>query len=339
MSFINSVSNTIVNRKISVLMAVHNGELYLKEAIESILSQTFSDFEFIIINDCSTDDSEIIIRSFSDDRIKLYTNNCNLGLTKSLNLGLNLCGGQYIARMDADDISHPDRFLKQIKFLDENLDYGVCGSWYTLFDDSGSIHVAKLIEQHNLLQASLLIKNQMGHPTIMLRKSVLDNNNIRYDENLITSQDYNLWLRLSIVCKLYNIQESLLDYRIHPNQVVSSKKNIAKKYTHSGRIIFLQELIKSTFSTEEDVVLYKSYFNQSLSLAELKILKNVYENVRSNSNVRELYDDICIKKVFNQRFKHTLRIQMKYKGITNWRYLKFYVQNDIIGLIKSFLHK
>ncbi len=316
-------------------MAVHNGELYLKEAIESILNQSFSDFEFIIINDCSTDSSEYIVRSYDDKRIKLYSNEINLGLTKSLNIGLGHCKGQYIARMDADDIAHPDRFLKQTRFLDENLDYGVCGSWYTLFDDSGIIHVAKLIENHDLLQASLLIKNQMGHPTIMMRKSVLDINNIWYDEELKTSQDYNMWLRLSVVSKLYNIQESLLDYRIHPKQVVSSKRNVAKQYTHSGRIKFLQKLMKTTLSTQEDVVLYKSYFNESLSLAELKNLKEVYSKVSLNSTVRELYDTKSIKRVFDQRFKHALRNQMKNTGIVHWRYLIYYIKNDINGLVKS----
>ena len=118
---------------VTVLMPVYNGEMYLREAIDSILHQTFTDFEFLIINDGSTDNSETIILSYDDSRIRYEKNDSNLKLIATLNKGIELAKGKYIVRMDADDISIPDRIEKQVAFLEKNPDVGICGSWFTAF--------------------------------------------------------------------------------------------------------------------------------------------------------------------------------------------------------------
>ena len=122
-----------MNPKVTVLMPVYNGEKYLKEAITSILLQTFDDFEFLIINDGSSDASVDIIQSFRDPRIRLVHNDTNIGLIATLNKGLKLAHGKYVARMDQDDISLPRRLEKQTYFMDNNPDVGVCGTWIKLF--------------------------------------------------------------------------------------------------------------------------------------------------------------------------------------------------------------
>ncbi len=125
-----------MNPKVTVLMPVYNAEKYLKTAIESILKQTFSDFELLIINDGSTDGSEEIIRSFNDKRIRLFNNEQNLGIIKTLNKGLNLAKGEYIIRMDADDISLPDRLELQVKYMEENPGIGISGTQARIFGDT-----------------------------------------------------------------------------------------------------------------------------------------------------------------------------------------------------------
>ena len=135
------MDKNIKTPKITVLMPVYNGEKYLKESIESILKQTFRDFEFLIINDTSTDESEKIIRSFKDSRIKLIKNEKNIGLTKSLNKGLDLAKGEYMARMDADDISLPKRLEIQVAFMDKNPKIGVIGAWAKVIGESNKKYI------------------------------------------------------------------------------------------------------------------------------------------------------------------------------------------------------
>src|SRR5690606_37374672 len=124
--------------RVTVLLAVHNGERYIQEAIDSILAQTFGDFELLIVNDGSTDATRDLVLSYSDDRIRLVDNDHNIGLPKSLNRGLRLAKGRYIARLDADDISEPDRLAAQVSFLQANPDVAMVGSWYRKIDGEGN---------------------------------------------------------------------------------------------------------------------------------------------------------------------------------------------------------
>jgi glycosyltransferase involved in cell wall biosynthesis len=313
-------------------MAVHNGELYLKEAIESILNQSFSNFELLIVNDCSSDQSENIILSFKDERIELINNQQNLGLTKSLNLMLRRAKGKYIARMDADDISHPDRFQMQLNVLTEKSDVGVCGSWYTRFSETEE-SVVKTISPSDELSVALLIKNQMGHPTIMMRKSVLDEHSITYNEELITSQDYDLWLRLSAHTKLYNIPKSLLHYRIHANQVVNKKQHIAKQFTHQARMDFLRgQGIQLT--TSEDSTLFKSFFNEEMNYDELTALKSIYEKIIDSNNSTQLYVNSLLVDAFDKRLKHCIRNNWSLFQKPVLKGLIFKVSNDFKGLLQ-----
>lgn len=209
--------------KVSVLMPVYNTEeSYLREAIESILNQTFSDFEFIILNDGSTNNAQDVILSYSDSRINYVINEKNLGLIKTLNKGFDLAKGEYIARMDSDDISLPERFQKQVNFMDENPNVHVVGTWYEWFP---KCKVQKPATNDKAIKECLLASsNSIAHPTVMLRKSVIDNLQARYDENFAYVEDYALWLSLIDKVDFANIDEILLKYRIHPNSVCKVNK-------------------------------------------------------------------------------------------------------------------
>jgi hypothetical protein len=202
---------------ITVLMPVFNGERYLREAVASILNQSYGDFEFLIIDDGSTDRSAAIIDSYRDPRVRLVRHQANLGLVPTLNRGLELARGKYVARMDCDDISLPDRFAKQVALLEAAPEIGVCGGWIEYF--MGRELVLELPAEDQAIKQALLTFNPMAHPTVMIRASVIERHRIRYDPDYPHVEDYELWSRLAALTGFANIPEVLLKYRIHLDQV------------------------------------------------------------------------------------------------------------------------
>jgi glycosyltransferase involved in cell wall biosynthesis len=203
---------------ISVIMAFHNDGKYLKSSIESILKQTFTDFEFIIIDDSSDDDSLCIANSFNDKRIKILRNNEQSGLTKSLLHGIDIAKGEYIARMDADDIACINRFEKQIEVLQHHREIDICGTWAKEINDEGIlIGKRKMPLNDDEIRVFMLVSNPIIHSSVMLRKEILNKQN--YNPSLRYSQDYDLWTRLIPHARFANINEYLLYYRIHDSQI------------------------------------------------------------------------------------------------------------------------
>lgn len=205
--------------KVTVLMPVYNGAKYLREAIKSILGQTFKYFEFLIIDDGSTDKSLEIIKSYGDDRIKLVTIK-HAGIVGALNRGLDLAQGEYIVRMDADDISCPDRLEKQVRFMDAHPQVGVCGSCVKIFTRFKLLgYVIKLPTEPETIKSELKIHNVIQHPSVIIRKSFFDKYKLRYSEKFPHAEDYDLWVRVSKLFPLANIPEVLLYYRYRPQSV------------------------------------------------------------------------------------------------------------------------
>lgn len=209
--------------KVSVVMPVYNtDETYLREAVESILNQTFTDFEFLIIDDGSTNNAKDVIFSYPDKRIKYVKNERNMGLIKTLNKGFGLASGEYIARMDSDDISLPVRFEKQVKFLDENPNVGVLGTWFQYFPSNRIVET--FTYSKDIKECLLVNSNNIGHPTVMIRNSVIKEINAKYDENALYVEDYALWLALIDKVDFANIPEILLKYRVHRKGICGANK-------------------------------------------------------------------------------------------------------------------
>jgi len=209
---------------VSVVMSVYNGERYVGLAIESILGQTFTDFELLIIDDGSTDESVALIRGFRDSRIRLLRNGKNLGLVASLNRGLDMARGAYVARMDADDISMPERLQRQVEFMEANPEVDICGSWLEAFDGRvKSIWLPPLSDEE--IKANLIFESVVYHPTVIMRHTVFSDLAARYDEDYPYAQDYELWCRLSRSCRFANIGEVLLRYRLHEHSIGSCKSD------------------------------------------------------------------------------------------------------------------
>ena len=202
--------------KVTVLMSVYNGERYLREAVESVLNQAFAGFEFIIIDDGSTDATSEILDGFGDPRIVRFMNERNIGLAGSLNKGLAMARGEYIARMDADDINLPERLAKQVVFLDEHREVGVVGCAIQVIDADGSpIRVQRYPTTHGPLLWALCFYTPLAHPTVVFRKAVVERVG-GYDCALLINEDRDLWQRLSSVTRFANLPEVLFSYRMHP---------------------------------------------------------------------------------------------------------------------------
>jgi glycosyltransferase involved in cell wall biosynthesis len=230
------------NPKISVIMAVYNSEKFLSEAIESVLNQTSGDFEFLIIDDCSTDNSLKIIEEYrkKDNRIVLIKNKKNLGRPKTRNKGLKIAKGKYIAILDSDDISLPERFKIQYDFLEKNKDIFLLGTRALQIDEFGSTRsISKTITDEKILREKLIEKNQIYHPSIMFRNS----GKYFYREKFLYSQDYDFFLLLlSEGKRILNIPDILIQYRINPQGVSWNKNSKQKLFALQANRFYKQRL-------------------------------------------------------------------------------------------------
>jgi glycosyltransferase involved in cell wall biosynthesis len=226
---------------------------YLPEAVTSILSQSMGDFELVIVDDASTDATPqyLIEGGHStlwkrDSRVRVLRNKTNLGVAESLNRGLDACHGEYIARMDADDIAEPDRLSTQLEFLESHPDIGIVGSSRLLIDESGRpIRNAPAMSDDLSIRWKCLLGNPLPHPTVMFRRKILEQHSLRYDAAFRSAQDYELWTRLLQVTRAANISRPLLRYRVSPSSISQLRK--AEQIANHDRIALLanQRLLPS----------------------------------------------------------------------------------------------
>lgn len=272
--------------KISVVMAVYNGERYLREAIDSILNQTFKDFEFVIINDGSTDRSLEIIQSY-DDRIVLITQE-NAGLAKALNNGIAVSRSDFIARMDADDIAYPERIQKQYKFLLKNPEYIIVGSNAKFIDMEGNfVHYSNLPIKNEEMKGKLP-ETPFIHPSVMFRKDSFYEAG-QYPEYMLKAQDYVLFNRMAKYGKFANIPENLMQYRIVPTGNSTRDSKISERFNK-----ILSNAIENNKISDDDFAYLKTITsnrnskerlaNYHLYLAK-KYLWNNYQPKLTRSNL------------------------------------------------------
>lgn len=193
---------------VSVVMPAYNAKKYISESIESILSQTRKDFELLIINDGSTDNTLSFIKKFKDPRIKLIQHKKNKGLIYSLNHGLKYAKGEYIVRMDADDISSKDRLQVQLDFMKRHKGIGVCGSWAETFGEKRGLWKTPI--KNIDIKTMLIFDSPLIHPSVMMKKSI-----IKEYPNYKRAEDYGLWVGLMNKTRFHNIPKCLIKYRIH----------------------------------------------------------------------------------------------------------------------------
>jgi glycosyltransferase involved in cell wall biosynthesis len=234
---------------VTVLMPAYNAASFLREAIESILKQTYSDFEFIIINDGSSDETENVILSYTDKRIRYFKNETNLGIIQTLNKGISLARGKFIARMDADDISLPDRLKEQVALMSQHTEMIVCGCDYLIMTGS-ELKRSREDNDSDYKKATLLFATCFAHPTVMIR-NIFQKTDIRYDGNFIHAEDYKLWTDLAFEGTFGNVAKPLFKYRAHSGQI--SEKHRAMQHSVSADIRKAY-LGKLGFSFTEEII-------------------------------------------------------------------------------------
>lgn len=223
---------------VSVLLPTWNALPFLAAAVESILQQQFEDFEFVIVDDGSTDETGKYLRSLRDSRVRVLTNESNAGVTAALNQGLDACRGRYVARMDADDIAEPDRLGSQFQFLEANDDIGIVGSSRLPIDEEGKhLKIAPAMPDDLSIRWKCLLGNPLPHPTVMFCRDLLERHGLRYDPAFRSAQDYELWTRLLPLTRAANIAKPLLRYRIRPSSISQSRRS--EQLANHDRIVQL----------------------------------------------------------------------------------------------------
>lgn len=264
---------------VSVILPAYNAEATIAETIQSIIDQTYTNWELVVINDGSTDNTEKIVKSFYDVRIKYFENEGNKKLIYTLNRGLNLASGKYIARMDADDICKPQRFEKQVSFMETHREVIVCGTQIDYFGSKANIYrKLKFPTNDKDLKEMLATSTCFAHPSVMIRRDVLIKSGVLYDMRYKNAEDYCLWIDLASYGKYANLEESLLLYRIsdtqisQPNNLQTMKSVIAckKKYV---RTYLNESLVESIFEEPIDISVLKRVKKETRNK---KILEGCY---------------------------------------------------------------
>jgi len=313
--------------KISVITTVYNCANYIKQSIESILNQTFKDFEYIIVNDGSTDATSVLIKEFAskDNRIILIDNKTNLGRVNSLNTALEKTRGQYVALQDADDISLPDRLEKQFSFLSTNPDYVLVGSNIIVMDEFEN-YISEPERPEDDLEAkfSLIFRCTFANPSIMYRKKVIEENKIKYEENFIHAEDYRIITMISHYGKVYNLKHPLVKYRKHGH----NNSTVNFDILNSGSITIVRENL--------------AQLGININNAQVHRIRNLFSS--RGINRKFLYNDVriifnTIKKFQKQNnFARNDEIVKTLKRMIKWLGRKNIFKPNYLALYLSILY-
>lgn len=240
--------------RVTVLMPTYNVAPYVREAIDSVLQQTYHDFELLIIDDCSTDNTVEVVRNIDDPRIHIVQNEKNVGLAENLNRGLSHITTEYVARMDGDDIAEPFWLEREVTILDSHPEIGICSGGFERFGTVKSL--VRFPERHEDCMANMLFECSVIVPTF--RMSLYRNHGLRYSTEAFPAEDYRFWAECLRVTKIYNIQETLFHYRMHPTQICAARREEQQHKVAQVRLYMLEWL--SEDFTEEEKTYYTGQF-------------------------------------------------------------------------------
>ncbi len=322
---------------VTVLMPVYNCEKYLSTSIESILHQTFTDFEFIILDDGSTDDSINIIQSYcaQDQRIRLIRNDQNMGIAYSLNKGINIAKGKYIARMDADDISKPERLEKQVEFLETHNEVGILGCCAQVVDASGKlIEHYSVPENHSLIVWILPFGRAFAHPTVMMRTDLIQNIG-GYSTDIIYGQDVDLWIRAVGKTQFANLMEELFIYRTHANSVTGTHRQKQLENVSTSRKKFISDTLQQPVENGKIELLFQSikpfHDLNAIQISQVIQLKiNIFNDMKGKGYFRDDEMD-CVLDYISKDIQRIIE--------TNGRKNKLSLYQKIQGKARSTFHK
>lgn len=321
------ITSSSLMKSVAVLLPVYNSENNLREAIDSILSQSFPDYNFYIINDGSTDSSEDIIRSYTDNRIIYLKNNQNKGLVFTLNKGIDAITEKYIARMDADDIAFESRLELQLKYMEDHPACIVCGSQTETFGEES--YLSNLPVTFSDIKTQLIFNSPIAHPTTIIRTEALKKNQIYYSDQIPHMEDYHLWLRLSDIGELHNLTYPLLKYRLEGQNI--SIKNWS---TREKRLMLIYKKILMDLEIEPDednLRLHLELGGNTKSILDIGKLKKYSEQLIVQNHKINRYSQSSLENYIQVLWQKAF---FKVVDFGFWETLKYWFQSKAVSRVQ-----
>lgn len=308
--------------------------MYVQEAIESILNQTFVYFELIIINDGSSDNTREIISLFDDPRIKILHHSQNKGIVQSLNEGILLCSGKYIARMDGDDISLPERLKRQVDFLEENPHVGVCATNYS--GQVGEDSFSRLLSHQQVL-TFLSLFCCIGHPTIMFRRDLAIGKKNFYNPDFQFAEDYHLWVQLIQVTHFHVLKDTLLFYRLHRQNVSNVHQRRQAALSDKVRVHWFEYALQRLLTEQEANAVSSPYYNWITLTSYHRLVEEVFFRNGPIDNI--LFIRIHLQKWLPDAFHRFPHRSLFFTLRRRAFYLKYLQMDPIKCYLNTFLRR
>lgn len=288
---------------VTVFIPLFNGEEFIRETIESVLTQTYPFIEVLIIDDGSTDNSIKIVKTFTDKRIRLLKNNTNRGIPYTRNRGLSEARGKYLAVLDADDLAFPNRIEKQLDFMEKNLDIDVLGSAYTLIRGKKSKRVKQELFTPEEIKVGLIFFNRLCNSSVMIRLDRVFKYNVIYNNDYFVAQDYDFFIQISKFGKIYILPEVLVGYRTgHSNITKRSKEK--KKIKRKSIIDSIHKDIVNYYNfslTEKEMQIFNDFFSteMTISVEQISGLPLVLNKMKKINKVHRIFDEKLFLRLIN----------------------------------------
>lgn len=301
------ITNNSNTPKVSVLMPVYNGEKYLAKAVKSILEQSFRDFELLVVDDGSTDRSAQILRGFlKDTRVSVIRNERNLGLIATLHKGLKACRAPLIARMDADDISHPQRLQLQVDYLNAHPEIEILGGAIRYIEMGVKFRGFSFPLAHEAIKPAMLFFSPLPHPALMFRRDLVERELFCFDDEFRHAEDYHLWSRLLNEVRSANLPQVLLDYRVHSSQVSSAQASPQYQAALSVRKSILNQARVDW--TERDLMLHEAaILGRSITTDDLQNLERWFCKLEQSNEISGYWDGRALHELLCHKFTEVLR--------------------------------
>jgi len=281
---------------VSILIPVYNTAGFIYDSVKSACNQTHRNLQILIMDDASSDDSLAIIRKIIDNRIEIYESSANMGQAFQMNLGIQKSKGEYICIMHADDIMHPEKIERQISFFSNDTSLGVCGSNVKVFGQQEAIYTYPYSDKD--CKDALLTSVPFAHPAVIIKKAVLNGLNPVYNPNMAAAEDYDLWVRLADKTKFANVQEVLLNYRIHDKQLSKTAKEKEIKLVEEIRKTIINQLFNIS---EQNVQLCFKALYYTTELSGDDAVKGIDMLWKANKQTKIFSD-----KALKGKFRHQL---------------------------------
>lgn len=309
---------------VTVFIPVYNCEDYIAGSLESILNQTYDNLEVLLVDDGSTDNSVDVIKTYKDDRIRLVSNEKNMGIPYTRNVGLREARGKYMVIMDSDDISVPERVETQVNYLEENPEIDAAGSFYYRVQNNFRRKIRRKYTKPDAVKIYLMFFNPLANPSTAVRKSTVEQYNLQYNLDYFVAQDYEFWIQLSKVGNISIIPEFLLEYRTGHESV--TKKAKREKLDQRKQLIngIHQDILDHYHIplSKEEMEVYNEFFSYNYGTVEnIPALHRVVEKLR---NWNETENDVFDKKLFSEVMDYAILVGLSNQGMEAWKKIHLY---------------